>query len=101
VQTNKIHLRQKDKPKVWVSMGLCFSETTEKYGKKNYPYAPVTLLSVMLWNFVFPEANDCEVILFLVHKESNKTAEMEAYEKSYKTFKLLTNGCTLMEWTVS
>lgn len=81
VQTNKIHLRQKDKPKVWVSMGLCFSETTEKYGKKNYPYAPVTLLSVMLWNFVFPEANDCEVILFLVHKESNKTAEMEAYEK--------------------
>jgi hypothetical protein len=37
VQTNQIHLRQKDKPKVWVSMGLCFSETTEKYGKKNYP----------------------------------------------------------------
>ena len=23
-------------PKIWVSMGLCFSENTEKFGKKSY-----------------------------------------------------------------
>jgi hypothetical protein len=26
------------KPKVWISMGLCFSHNTEKHGKRLYPY---------------------------------------------------------------
>jgi hypothetical protein len=41
------------RPKVWISMSLCFSETTEKHGKKNYPYVDVTLLSILLWNYFF------------------------------------------------
>ena len=42
-------------PKIWVSMGLCFSENTEKYGKKSYPYAEVTPLSIQLWSYFFPD----------------------------------------------
>ena len=42
-------------PKIWVSMGLCFSENTEKYGKKSYPYAEVTPLSIQLWSYFFSD----------------------------------------------
>ena len=42
------------KPKIWVSMSLCFGETTTKHGKQNYPYADVTLLSILIWNYFYP-----------------------------------------------
>ena len=46
---------EEKQPKIWVSMGLCFSENTEKYGKKSYPYAEVTPLSIQLWSYFFPD----------------------------------------------
>ena len=47
-------LTLKARPKVWISMSLCFGETTTKHGKHNYPYADVTLLSILLWNYFYP-----------------------------------------------
>ena len=44
----------KARPKVWISMSLCFGETTAKHGKHNYPYADVTLLSILIWNYFYP-----------------------------------------------
>lgn len=70
------------KPKIWVSMGLCFGETTEKYGKKYYPYSEVTPLALMIWNYFFPDPEEVSVLLFLVYKTSEKTPHMEAYEKT-------------------
>ncbi len=43
-------------PKLWVSMGLCYSDTTRYFDKARYPYAEVTPLAVLLWNF-FSNAN--------------------------------------------
>ena len=57
-QTNPLStvLQSEEKqPKIWVSMGLCFSENTEKFGKKSYPYAEVTPLSIQLWSYFFPD----------------------------------------------
>jgi hypothetical protein len=72
-------------PKIWVSMGLCFSENTEKYGKKFYPYAKVTQLSILLWNYFYPDESKVGVILYLIHNEVNKTGHMIAYEEMLKT----------------
>ena len=66
-------------------MGLCFSENTEKYGKKAYPYAEVTPLSILLWRYFYPEESKVGVILYLIHKEENKTAEMIAHEQMVQT----------------
>ena len=79
---------EKKKPKIWVSIGLCFSETTTKHGKGKYPYLKTTLLSSMLWNFFFPDPNVTEIIIHLIHKEVNKTAEMESYEKKLDAIKV-------------
>jgi len=70
------------KPKVWVSMGLCFDETTEKYGKSNYPYSEVTQLSLMIWNYFFPNLDEVSVLLFLIYKGPKITPHMQAYEKT-------------------
>ena len=35
--------------RVWVSMGLCFGENAKVHGKKDYPYAAVTPLAILLW----------------------------------------------------
>ena len=77
-----IKVNQNKRPKIWVSMGLCFSETTEKYGKRNYPYAEVTPLGILLWKYFFPNPEDVEVLLFLIYTEPNITAHMETYEKT-------------------
>jgi hypothetical protein len=37
---------------MWVSMGVCYSETTHLYKKSRYPYAEVTPLAVMLWKMI-------------------------------------------------
>jgi hypothetical protein len=79
--TIKAQANQNKRPKIWVSMGLCFSETTQKYGKKNYPYAEVTPLGILLWNYFFPNTDDVGIILFLIYTEQNITAHMETYEK--------------------
>jgi hypothetical protein len=39
-------------------MGLCFSHTTDKYGKRHYPYLEVTPLAILLWHHFFPDTRD-------------------------------------------
>ena len=52
------------KQNIWVSMGLCFGNNTERYGKKNYPYTKVTPLAIMLWNYFLPSV---KVIVYIVY----------------------------------
>jgi hypothetical protein len=54
-------------------MGLCFSQTTTKFGKSKYPYKEVTPLSILLWSHFFPDTQQVQVILYLVHTEPSKT----------------------------
>jgi hypothetical protein len=56
--------RQLSAPKMWVSMGVCYSETTHLYKKSRYPYAEVTPLAVMLWKMI----TDAEIIIRIVYK---------------------------------
>ena len=46
-----------DGPKVWVSMGLCYSHNTPLHGKAQYPYKDVTPLALTLWKHFFPEVS--------------------------------------------
>ena len=42
--------------KLWISMGLCYSENTRLFSKSKYPYAEVTPLAVLLWRHFAPDA---------------------------------------------
>ena len=42
--------------KLWISMGLCYSENTRLFMKSSYPYAEVTPLAVILWGHFAPDA---------------------------------------------
>ena len=52
---NDINSSSQKEPKIWVSMGLCFSKNTQLYNKRKYPYAQVTPLAILLWKH-FTEA---------------------------------------------
>ena len=52
------------RPKLWVSMGLCYSENTQLFGKSKYPYAEITPLAVLLWRHFAPDAG---VLVRIVH----------------------------------
>jgi hypothetical protein len=83
--------KKNTKPKIWISMGLCFSENTKKYGKEHYPYSEVTPLALLLWSYFFPKTDEVSTIIFLVHNEPNKTEHMEVYEKT-----LIPTGVTVV-----
>ena len=42
---------------IWISMGLCFDEHANVYGKNSYPYAEVTPLAIKLWKYFRPNEN--------------------------------------------
>ena len=71
----------KQKRQIWISMGLCFSKNTNLYGKKNYPYAQVTPLAIILWYHFFP---DIRVILYLVYDEKEIEDRRILYEQQLK-----------------
>ena len=54
---------------IWVSMGLCWGETTQNYGKSNYPYATVTPLAALLWRYFLPEVN---VLVRIIYEDDPK-----------------------------
>lgn len=56
--------------KIWISMGLCWGENTELYGKSKYPYATVTPLAVLLWKYHLPHVN---VLVQVVTTQVKKT----------------------------
>ena len=66
---------------IWISMGLCFSKNTEMYGKRDYPYAEVTPLAIILWYHFFPDIN---VIIYLVYDENEIEDRRKLYEEQLK-----------------
>lgn len=65
-------------------MGLCFSHNTDKLGKKYYPYSEITPLAILLWHFFFPDTNEVDVILYLIHTEPTILPHMRKYEEAVK-----------------
>lgn len=66
------------KRKLWVSMALCFSKNADMYRKKNYPYAQVTPLAILLWNYFFP---DIQIILYLIYDQYELKERRILYEE--------------------
>jgi len=73
-QTNEVVKKRK----VWISMALCFSKNTHMYNKKNYPYAQVTPLAIILWNHFFP---DIPVLLYLIYDNFESKDRRKLYEE--------------------
>ena len=57
------------KKKLWISMGLCYSEKTRLFMKSKYPYAEVTPLAVILWRHFAPDAG---VLVRIVYTGKDK-----------------------------
>ena len=66
------------KRKIWISMALCFSKNTHMYNKKDYPYAQVTPLAIILWNHFFPEI---PVLLYLIYDRFESKDRRKLYEE--------------------
>ena len=69
------------KRKIWISMALCFSKNTHMYNKKDYPYAQVTPLAIILWNHFFP---DVPVLLYLIYDNFESKDRRKMYEEHLK-----------------
>ena len=69
------------KRKIWISMALCFSKNTHMYNKKDYPYAQVTPLAIILWNHFFP---DIPVLLYLIYDNFESKDRRKMYEEHLK-----------------
>ena len=74
-----------NKRKIWISMGLCFSKNTEMYGKRDYPYAQVTPLAIILWYHFFPDIN---IILYLVYDKRENEDRRKLYEEQLRQTKV-------------
>ena len=69
------------KRQIWISMALCFSKNTHMYRKTNYPYAQVTPLAILLWNYFFPEIR---IILYLIYDQYELKETRKLYEETLK-----------------
>lgn len=77
------------KPKVWASMGLCYSETAKHNGKSSYPYKEVTYLSLLLWQYHLPEVS---TMVRIVYTEQEVNETMLAYGE------MLESAGAVVEW---
>ena len=69
------------KRRIWISMALCFSKNSEMYRKKNYPYAQVTPLAILLWYHFFP---DIRILLYLVYDKYELLERRKLYEEQLR-----------------
>ena len=77
------------RPRVWASMGLCYSENANHNGKSNYPYKDVTPLALLLWRYHLPEVL---TIVRIVYKEQSINEMMAAYGS------MLERAGAVVEW---
>ncbi|XP_023341269.1 uncharacterized protein LOC111711213 isoform X2 [Eurytemora carolleeae] len=65
------------KPRVWVSMGICWGQNAQVHGKKEFPYKEAALRSVSLWS----KLTEAQPILQISYTESI-SSELLDYKKS-------------------
>lgn len=74
-------------------MGLCFDQTVDLLGKKNYPYAEVTPMAIKLWKHYLP---DVKVYLKLIYTRKDMTS-MKKIQEMYAA-NLENWGVDVIEW---
>eukprot|EP00090_Calanus_glacialis_P028353 TRINITY_DN4555_c0_g1_i6.p1 TRINITY_DN4555_c0_g1~~TRINITY_DN4555_c0_g1_i6.p1 ORF type:complete len:346 (-),score=89.34 TRINITY_DN4555_c0_g1_i6:59-1096(-) len=86
---HKLNPQSSGKPRIWASMGLCYSENARHNGKSNYPYKDVTPLSLLLWRYHLPEVS---TIVRIVYTENKLNEMMTAYGE------MLERAGAVVEW---
>lgn len=75
--------REYEIPRIWITMGLCWSGNAQVYGKENFPYKGAAPLSAQLWMKISPSI---KVILHVVYSEAIPTAALLEYKKKLEDF---------------
>ena len=96
------------RPRIWASMGLCYSHNTQMHGKGRYPYKVISQcptvqlkssnklgkqdvapLALLLWSYHLPEVR---TIVRIVHTEPRISSFMRLYGE------MLERTGALVEW---
>ena len=79
------HVRGKNYeiPQIWISMGLCWSNNAQYYGKEHFPYREAAPLSAQLWMRLSPSI---KVVLYVVYSESEPTQQLIEYKEKLENF---------------
>ena len=70
-------------PRIWITMGLCWSSNAQVYGKQNFPYRGAAPLSAQLWMKISPAI---KVILHIVYSEAKPSEDLLEYKKKLEDF---------------
>ena len=70
-------------PRIWITMGLCWSGNAQVYGKEKFPYKGAAPLSAQLWMKLSPSI---KVILHVVYSEPKPTEALLEYKKKLEGF---------------
>ena len=70
-------------PKIWITMGLCWSSNAQVYGKQNFPYKGAAPLSSQLWMKISPAI---QVLLHVVYSEPKPSEELLKYKEELEGF---------------
>ena len=70
-------------PRIWITMGLCWSENTKVWGKENFPYKESAPLSAQLWMRL---SSSIKVILHVVYSEPEPPEDLIKYKKKLEGY---------------
>ena len=70
-------------PQIWITMGLCWSNNTQYWGKEHFPYKESAPLSAQLWMRL---TSSIKVILQVVYSEREPPDELLEYKKKLENF---------------
>ena len=70
-------------PRIWITMGLCWSGNAQVYGKQNFPYRGAAPLSAQLWMKISPAV---KVVLHIVYSEAKPSEDLLEYKKKLEDF---------------
>ena len=70
-------------PRIWVTMGLCWSSNAKVWGKENFPYKESAPLSAQLWMRL---SSSIKVILHVVYSEPEPPEDLIEYKKKLEGY---------------
>ena len=70
-------------PRMWITMGLCWSSNTQYWGKEHFPYKESAPLSAQLWMRL---SSSVKVILHVVYSEPEPPQDLIEYKKKLEGF---------------
>ena len=70
-------------PRIWITMGLCWSSNAKVWGKENFPYKESAPLSAQLWMRL---SSSIKVILHVVYSEPEPPEDLIEYKQKLEGY---------------